>query len=58
MAFAFAVGHGFEPVLRSFSITHQIGEAAWPVALVLMALIEVGSRIAIVQIRGRQLATA
>jgi hypothetical protein len=58
MGFAFAVSHGFEPVLRSFSIAHQIGAAAWPVALVLMALVEVGSRIAIVQIRGRQLATA
>jgi hypothetical protein len=58
MGFAFAVGHGFEPVLRSFSIAHQIGAAAWPVALVLMALIEVGSRIAIVQIRGRRLVAA
>jgi len=55
MAFAFAVGHGFEPVVRSFGIAHQIGAAAWPVALVLMALIEVGSRIAVVQIRGRRL---
>jgi hypothetical protein len=34
MAFAFAVGHGFEPAVRSFSIAHQIGAAAWPVALV------------------------
>jgi hypothetical protein len=58
MAFAFAVGHGFEPAVRSFSITHQIGTAAWPVALVLMALTEVGSRIAVVQIRGRRLAAA
>jgi hypothetical protein len=57
MGFAFAVGHGFEPVVRSFSIAHQIGAAAWPAALVLMALIEVGSRIAIVQIRSRRLAT-
>lgn len=58
MAFAFAIGHGFEPAVRSFSIAHQIGKGAWPAALVLMALVEVGSRIAIVQIRGRQLATA
>ena len=58
MAFAFAVGHGFEPTVRSFSIAHQIGAAAWPVALVLMALIEVGSRIAVVQIRGRRLVAA
>jgi hypothetical protein len=58
MAFAFAIGHGFEPAVRGFSIAHQIGAAAWPVALVLMALIEVGSRIAVVQVRGRRLAAA
>jgi hypothetical protein len=58
MAFAFAVGHGFEPAVRSFSVAHQIGKTAWPVALVLMALIEVGSRIAVVQIRRRRLAAA
>jgi hypothetical protein len=58
MAFAFAIGHGLEPAVRSFSIAHQIGAAAWPVALVLMALIEVGSRIAVVQVRGRRLAAA
>jgi len=58
MAFAFAIGHGFEPAVRSFSIAHQIGAAAWPVALVLMALVEVGSRIAVVQVRGRRLVTA
>jgi hypothetical protein len=58
MAFALAVGHGFEPAVRSFSITHQIGAAAWPVALVLMALTEVGVRIAVVQVRGRRLVTA
>jgi hypothetical protein len=57
MAFAFAVGHGFEPTIRSFSIAHQITKAAWPVALVLMALVEVGARIAVVQFRGRRLAT-
>jgi hypothetical protein len=55
MAFAFAVGHGFEPAVRAFSITHQIGATAWPVALVLMALIEVGARIAVVQVRGHRL---
>jgi hypothetical protein len=55
MGFAFAIGHGFESTVRSFSIAHQIGAAAWPVALVLMALVEVCSRIAVVQIRGRRL---
>src|SRR5437868_2327646 len=55
MAFAFAIGHGFEPAVRSFSIARQIGAAVWPVALVLMALVEVGSRIGVVQIRRSRL---
>jgi hypothetical protein len=58
MGFAFAIGHGFEPAVRGFSIGHQIGAAAWPVALVSMALIEVGARIAVVQLRGRRLVAA
>jgi hypothetical protein len=58
MAFAFAVGHGLQPAVRSFSIAHEIGAAAWPVALVLMALIEVGARVAVVQARGRRLLAA
>jgi hypothetical protein len=58
MAFAFAVDHGFQPAVRSFSITHQITATAWPVALVSMALIEVGARIAVVQLRGRRLVGA
>lgn len=58
MAFAFAIGHGFEPAVRSFSIAHQIGATAWPVALVSMALIEVGARVAVVQVRGRRLVAA
>ena len=58
MAFAFAVDHGLDPAVRSFSIAHQIGKAAWPVALVLMALVEVGARIAVVQLRGRRLVAA
>jgi len=53
MAFAFAVHHGFDPAVRSFSIAHHIGATAWPAALVLMALVEVGSRLAVVQARGR-----
>ncbi len=54
MVFAFAVSHGGRHALASFSYTHQISGAAWPVALVLMALLEVSTRIAIVQLRGRQ----
>ena len=58
MAFAFAVGHGFGPTVRSFSIAHQIGSTAWTVALVLMALVEVGVRIAVVHVRARRLVAA
>jgi hypothetical protein len=58
MVFAFALGHGAEPAVRSFSISHQIGAAAWPVALVAMALCEVTARIAIVQLRGRRVTAA
>jgi hypothetical protein len=58
MAFAFAIDHGFEPAVRSFSIAHQIGRTAWPVALVSMALIEVATRLAVVQVRGRRLVAA
>jgi hypothetical protein len=54
MAFAFAVGHGAEPSIRSFSVAHQIGAAAWPVALVAMAVCEVTTRIVTVQVRGRR----
>jgi hypothetical protein len=58
MAFAFAVTHGAEPAIRSFSISHQIGAAAWPVALVSMAIFEVVTRILVVQLRGRRLVQA
>jgi hypothetical protein len=54
--FVFAVHHGAEPTIRSFSIAHHIGAAAWPLALVAMALFEVTARIVIVQLRGRRLA--
>jgi hypothetical protein len=53
MVFALAVSHGARHAVASFSYTHQIGAAAWPVALVLMALLEVSTRIAIVGLRGR-----
>jgi hypothetical protein len=54
MVFTFAISHGAKHALVSFSMAHQIGEAAWPVALVLMALLEVSTRIAIVHFRGRR----
>jgi hypothetical protein len=54
MVFAFAITHGAEPAVRSFSLSHQIGAAAWPVALVSMAVFEVVTRLVIVQLRGRR----
>ncbi len=53
MVFTFALSHAARHVVASFRIAHQIGAPAGPVALVLMALLEVGTRIAIVQLRGR-----
>jgi hypothetical protein len=53
MVFVFAIHHGARHAVASFSVAHQIGAAAWPVALVLMALLEVATRITIVQLRGR-----
>jgi hypothetical protein len=58
MVFAFAVSHGAEPAIRTFSIAHHIGAAAWTVALVAMALCEVTVRIAIVQLRARRVTAA
>jgi hypothetical protein len=58
MVFAFAVSHGLRSDLASFSIAHHISAAAWPTALVLMAICEVSTRIAIVQLRGRKAISA
>jgi len=58
MVFVFALSHGAEPAIRGFSIAHQIGAAAWPVALVSMGLCEVTARLATVQLRGRRLLAA
>ena len=55
MVFVFAVNNGAEAAIRSFSITHHIGAAAWPLALVAMALVEVAARQATVQLRARNL---
>jgi hypothetical protein len=52
MLFVFAVHHGLEPAIRTFSIAHHIDAAAWPVALVAMALCEVSARIVVVHLRG------
>lgn len=53
MVFAFALSHGAYHAVATFSGAHEIGASAWPVALVMMALLEVSTRIAIVQLRGR-----
>jgi hypothetical protein len=52
MVFAFAVDHGARGTIRDFSVAHQIGAAAWPVALVAMAVLEVTARVVIVHVRG------
>jgi hypothetical protein len=52
MVFAFAVDHGAQGTIRDFSVAHQIGAAAWPVALVAMAVLEVTARVVIVHVRG------
>jgi hypothetical protein len=58
MVFAFTVTHGGEAAIRDFSIAHQISAAAWPVALVSMAVCEVTVRVVTVQLRGRRLQAA
>jgi hypothetical protein len=55
LVFALAVSHGEGPAIRSFSIAHHLGAAAWPVALVSMAICEVAARLVVVQLRGRRL---
>jgi hypothetical protein len=56
MAFYFAATHGAGPAIARFSIAHHItGSAAWTAALVLMALADVLTRLAVVCLRGRRL---
>jgi hypothetical protein len=54
MVFVFAVNNGLRPDVASFSAAAHVSAAAWPAALVLMAILEVTTRIAIIQLRGRQ----
>jgi hypothetical protein len=54
LVFEFAVTHGAQHAVVSFSIAHHISAGAWPVALVAMALAEVSARIATVQVRGQR----
>jgi len=56
MVFYFAATHGAGPAIAAFSISHHItGSAAWTAALVMMALADVLTRLAVVWIRGRRL---
>lgn len=57
MAFAFVVTHGGEQAVRSFSISNHLDAAAWPVALVSMAICEVSVRVLTVHLRGRRIQT-
>ena len=54
MVFELAVNSGARQSIVNFSITNHLSAAAWPTALVLMALLEIGVRIAIVQLRGHR----
>jgi hypothetical protein len=59
MVFYFAATHGAGPAIAAFSIAHHItGPAAWTAALVMMALADVLTRLAVVYLRGRRLTAA
>lgn len=59
LAFAVAVGNGAGPAIARFSIAHHItGSSAWVAALVMMALADVLTRLAVIYLRGRRLAPA
>jgi hypothetical protein len=56
MVFYFGATHGAGPAIAAFSIAHHItGSAAWTAALVMMALADVLTRLAVVYLRGRRL---
>ncbi len=56
MVFYFAATHGAGPAIAAFSVAHHItGPGAWTAALVMMALADVLTRLAVVWIRGRRL---
>jgi hypothetical protein len=58
MAFAVAASNGAGPAIARFSVAHHItGSAAWAAALVMMALADVLTRLVVVYLRGRRLAS-
>ena len=59
MVFYFAATHGAGPAIAAFSIAHHItGPAVWTAALVMMALADALTRLAVVYPRGRRLTAA
>ncbi len=59
LGFAVAASNGAGPAIARFSVAHHItGSAAWVAALVMMALADVLTRLVVVYLRGRRLATA
>jgi hypothetical protein len=59
LVFAIAAGNGAGPAIARFSIAHHItGSSAWVAALVMMALADVLTRLAVIYSRGRRLAAA
>jgi hypothetical protein len=57
MAFAVAAANGAGPAIARFSVAHQItGSSAWVAALIMMALADVLTRLAIIYLRGHRLA--
>jgi hypothetical protein len=59
LAFAIAAGNGAGPAIARFSVAHHItGSSAWIAALVMMALADVLTRLAVIWLRGRRLAAA
>ncbi len=56
LAFAVAASNGAGPAIARFSVAHQItGSSAWVAALVMMALADVLTRLAVIYLRGRRL---
>ena len=58
LAFAVAASNGAGPAIARFSVAQHItGSAAWVAALVMMALADVLTRLVIIYLRGRRLAS-
>src|SRR5262252_4554263 len=59
LAFAVADSNGAGPAIGRFSIAHHItGKPAWVAALVMMALADVLTRLAVIYLRGRRVAAS